>query len=78
MLEALSVLGDVLVATESANARSLAAAELAELGRPFFARVEAVQAPEAARLRALELAGDDGAVVVTGSLYLLSELHGHD
>ena len=78
MLEALSVLGDVLVATESANARSLAAAELAELGRPFFARVEAVQAPEAARLRALELAGDDGAVVVTGSLYLLSELHGHN
>ncbi|MDE3190891.1 MAG: hypothetical protein KGL94_08745 [Acidobacteriota bacterium] len=73
MLEALSVVGDVLVATESRNVRSLPAVELAELGRRFFGRVEVEADPAAARRRALE-AGD--AVLVTGSLYLLSELHG--
>ncbi len=74
MLEALSVLGDTFVATESANERSVPAVELAELARRFFAHVEVEPEPEAARRAALE-AGD--AVVVTGSLYLLSELHGH-
>jgi len=77
MLEALSVVGDALVATRSTNARSVPAEELAETGRRFFGRAEAVADPYAARLRALELAGDDGAVLVTGSLYLLSDLHGH-
>jgi dihydrofolate synthase / folylpolyglutamate synthase len=77
MLEALSVLGDTLVATESANARSLAASELADLARPFFARVELEPDPGAARRLAVAAAGADGAVLVTGSLYLLTELHGH-
>jgi dihydrofolate synthase / folylpolyglutamate synthase len=75
LLEALSVLGDTLVATTSANARALGAEELAELGRRFFHRVETVADPVAARALAVELAGGDGAVVVTGSLYLLAELH---
>jgi dihydrofolate synthase/folylpolyglutamate synthase len=75
MLEALSVLGDTLVATSSSNARAVAAEELAELARPFFRRVEAVADPIAARALALGLAGADGSVVVTGSLYLLAELH---
>jgi dihydrofolate synthase/folylpolyglutamate synthase len=74
LLEALSVLGPVLVATESANARAVPAAELAGLAAPHFPRVEAVPDPGAARTRALELAGPGGAVLVTGSLYLLSEL----
>jgi dihydrofolate synthase/folylpolyglutamate synthase len=78
MLEALSVLGGTLVATQSGNPRSLPAAQLAELAGRFFRRVETVPAPETARRRALELAGPGGAVVVTGSLYLLSDLHGHD
>lgn len=78
MLEALSVLGETLVATESANARSVPAADLADLASAFFRRVELEPDPEAARLVGLELAGPDGALVVTGSLYLLSELHGHD
>jgi dihydrofolate synthase/folylpolyglutamate synthase len=76
MLEALSVLGGTLVATESSNARSLRAHELAQLAGGRFARVEALQDPCAARARALELAGPDGAVLVTGSLYLLMELSG--
>jgi dihydrofolate synthase / folylpolyglutamate synthase len=75
LLEALSVLGGTLVATSSSNARALGAEELAALGRPFFRRVEAAEDPAAARALAIELAGGGGAVVVTGSLYLLAELH---
>lgn len=73
MLEALSAVGGMLVATESRNERSLPAAELGDMGRRFFGRVEVEADPAAARRRALD-AGD--AVLVTGSLYLLSELHG--
>ena len=73
MLEALSVVGRTLVATQSANERTVPAAELAGLARAFFERVEVEPDPRAARELALGL-GD--AVLVTGSLYLLSELHG--
>ena len=74
MLEALSVLGPALVATESSNGRALPAAELAALASAHFERVEAEPEPAAARARALELAGPGGAVLVTGSLYLLADL----
>jgi dihydrofolate synthase / folylpolyglutamate synthase len=74
MLEALSALGGILVATESSNARSLPAEELAALARGHFSRVEAEPRPPAARRRALALAGPGGALLVTGSLYLLEEL----
>lgn len=76
MLEALSVLGSTLVATESRSGRALPAAELAALASAHFEGVETVPDPAAARARALELAGVDGAVLVTGSLYLLAELSG--
>ncbi len=75
MLEALSVLGGTLVATESRSGRSLTAAELAELARPFYRRVEVEPDPHSARRLALSAAAG-GAVLVTGSLYLLGELHG--
>jgi dihydrofolate synthase/folylpolyglutamate synthase len=78
MLEALSVLGPTLVATESRNGRALPAAELAALASAHFDRVEAEPDPATARARALALAGADGAVLVTGSLYLLAELTGED
>ncbi len=78
MLEALSVLGSTLVATESPNERALPAPELAALGSAHFARVETLPDPHAARSRALELAGVHGAVLVTGSLYVLAELGGDD
>jgi dihydrofolate synthase/folylpolyglutamate synthase len=76
MLEALSVLGPTLVATESRNGRALPAEELAALASAHFERVEAERDPAAARGRALALAGAGGAVLVTGSLYLLAELSG--
>lgn len=74
MLRALSVLGGTFVATESPNPRAIGASQLAELARPHFADVEWVADPRAAVLRARELAGPDGAVLVTGSLYLLAAL----
>jgi len=78
MLEALSVLGQALVATESSNPRSLRAGDLAARAEPYFSCVEPIPDPFEARSRALALAGPAGAVVVTGSLYLLSELSGND
>jgi dihydrofolate synthase/folylpolyglutamate synthase len=74
MLEALSVLGDRLVATASSNARAVAAGDLAERAKPYFEHVVAAPDPRSARAQALALAGAEGAVVVTGSLYLLAEL----
>jgi len=76
MLEALSVLGGALVATQSGNSRSLSAGDLASRAKPYFQHVEPIPDPSEARSRALELAGPEGAVVVTGSLYLLAELSG--
>jgi dihydrofolate synthase / folylpolyglutamate synthase len=71
MLAELSRLGDTLVATQSSNPRTLPAAELAELARPHFARVEVVAEPAEALRRGHDL-GE--LVLVTGSLYLLSDL----
>jgi dihydrofolate synthase/folylpolyglutamate synthase len=78
MLEALSVLGPRLVATQSSSARALPAGELATRGEPYFQDVDAHADPHEARAHALALAGPGGAVVVTGSLYLLAELSDSD
>jgi dihydrofolate synthase/folylpolyglutamate synthase len=74
MLRALTPLGDTLVATTSGNARALPAEVLANVARPHFARVESEPDPAAAVARARALAGPDGAILVTGSLYLLAAL----
>jgi dihydrofolate synthase / folylpolyglutamate synthase len=74
MLAALSALGDTFVATQSTNSRALAAGELAAMAGRFFDRVETVPEPAEAVERARALAGGDGAVLVTGSLYLLADL----
>jgi dihydrofolate synthase/folylpolyglutamate synthase len=66
--------GNSLVATASHSARALPADELARLATPHFDRVEVVPDPAEALDRARELAGADGAVLVTGSLYLLADL----
>jgi len=74
MLQALAAAGSTLVATSSRSARALPAEQLARLAAPFFARVETAPGPDEALARARELAGDDGAVLVTGSLYVLADL----
>jgi dihydrofolate synthase / folylpolyglutamate synthase len=75
MLAALAAVGDAIVATSSSNARAVSSDELARRAQPFFARAEAVDGPREALARARELAGPDGAVLVTGSLYLLADLY---
>ncbi|HEV3407279.1 MAG TPA: Mur ligase family protein [Gaiellaceae bacterium] len=74
MLAAFSALGETLVATASANARAVPASELARRAAPFFATVADVADPAEALATARELAGPGGAVLVAGSLYLLSAL----
>jgi dihydrofolate synthase / folylpolyglutamate synthase len=73
MLEAFARAGRVLVATESSNPRALAARELARRAAPHFERVEVVERPGEALARARQLSPR---VLVTGSLYLLADLHG--
>lgn len=72
ILERLSEAGSTLVATQSSNPRSLSAEALAERARHRFAHVETQPEPAQALARAREL-GDR--VLVTGSLYLLADLH---
>jgi dihydrofolate synthase/folylpolyglutamate synthase len=70
MLRLLARAGRALVATSSGSARALPASDLARVAAPFFDSVETEPDPE----RALELAREHGPVLVTGSLYLLSDL----
>ena len=70
MLERLARVGRRFVATTSSNARALPAGELAALAARWFPEVEAVEDPVAA----VERARQDPPVLVTGSLYLLSDL----
>ena len=74
MLAALSAVGDTFVATASGNTRALSAEELATLARRWFERTETERDPGAAVARARSIAGPQGAVLVTGSLYLLADL----
>jgi dihydrofolate synthase/folylpolyglutamate synthase len=74
VLQRLAGAGRVVVATASHSARALPAEELARLAQAYFDTVETVADPGNALARARELAGDNGAVLVTGSLYLLADL----
>ena len=71
MLSKLASVGRTCVATRSSNARALGERELAARAAPYFDHVEAVAEPANALARAREL----GPVLVTGSLYLLADLH---
>jgi len=75
MLRALSVVSDEIVVTESSSGRVLPAAELAGVAEGKFDRVHVEPDPGRALKRARELAGTAGAVLVTGSLYLLADLY---
>jgi dihydrofolate synthase / folylpolyglutamate synthase len=74
MLRALSVLGDTFVAVASSSGRALPAPELARLAAPHFETVVAEATPSSGLARARAFAGPTGAVLVTGSLYLLADL----
>jgi dihydrofolate synthase/folylpolyglutamate synthase len=66
---------DRAVYTRSANPRSLSPATLVSLGTQLDGPpAEAVAEPRAAVRRAAVLAGTGGAVVATGSIYLIADL----
>jgi dihydrofolate synthase/folylpolyglutamate synthase len=74
ILALLALAGRSFVATASRSARALPADELARRAELFFESVEAVHDPGDALARARELTGEEGGVLVTGSLYLLADL----
>ena len=78
MLALFRSVGHRLIATQSSSLRTLDAAHLAARARTYFEHVETSSDPHRARLRAAELAGSDGALLVTGSLYLLADLSSSD
>jgi dihydrofolate synthase/folylpolyglutamate synthase len=66
---------DLAVYTRSANPRSLSPATLGSLGEKLGGPAwEVVADPRAAVARARELAGAGGAVLATGSIYLIADL----
>jgi len=71
MLELLGRAGGTLVATRSSNSRALDEKELAARAERYFQHVFPVSDPA----EALALARSLGPVLVTGSLYLLADLH---
>jgi dihydrofolate synthase/folylpolyglutamate synthase len=75
MLSALLPVCEAAVFTRSANPRSLPPATLAALsGQLGGPPAECVADPRAAVERARELAGPEGAVIATGSIYLIADL----
>jgi dihydrofolate synthase / folylpolyglutamate synthase len=68
-----------VVTTQSSNPRAWSADELARIAADLgdnhrFSSIEAIPDPHEALARARTLAGRDGALLVTGSLYLLADL----
>jgi dihydrofolate synthase / folylpolyglutamate synthase len=75
MLEALLPQVDRIVFTRSRNPRSLSPATLTSLEEKLGGPpAEIVSDPRAALERARELAGTEGSVLVTGSIYLIADL----
>ena len=74
MLERLGRRGRTLIATTSSSPRALPGKELARRAEPYFDRVECDPDPAHALGRARAL----GPVLVTGSLYLLADVHRAD
>jgi dihydrofolate synthase / folylpolyglutamate synthase len=72
LLERLARAGSTLVATQSSNARTLPAKELAARAQAHFTEVHSVANPDKALARARETGRP---VLVTGSLYLLADLY---
>jgi dihydrofolate synthase/folylpolyglutamate synthase len=75
MLGALLEHSDALVCTACASPRALPAATLASLAEQLGARAAFVEGePRSAVALAREIAGSDGVVLATGSIYLLADL----
>lgn len=76
MVERLVPLADRVICTEPLSPRALPADRLAELVSRWGVPAEAMPAAEGALARGLELAGESGFLLVTGSLYLVGHARG--
>ena len=74
MLRAISDLSDMLVVTGCSHPRSVPPGDLVEVAAGFGAQAREVAEPHSALAAARELAGEEGTVVATGSLYLIADL----
>lgn len=75
MLRALLPACDAVVATSNANPRALSPGTIASLTEQLHGPPAVIEAdPHRALERARELAGPDGAVLATGSIYLVADL----
>jgi dihydrofolate synthase / folylpolyglutamate synthase len=74
MLGALAPLADRLIVTRSSNPRALDPRALARIVAPSGDPVEVLPDPRLALERARALAGPEGAVLATGSIYLVADL----
>jgi dihydrofolate synthase/folylpolyglutamate synthase len=74
MLRAMLPRCRTFVCTTAPNPRALSPATLASLVEQLGAGAEIVGSPRAALARAQELAGPEGAVIATGSIYLIADL----
>jgi dihydrofolate synthase/folylpolyglutamate synthase len=80
MLRALLPHADALVCTSNANPRALSPATLASLTAQLGGACSEMDPivepdPHRALARARDLAGPEGAVLATGSIYLVADLH---
>ncbi len=73
-LRDLASLGDIAVTVTPDSPRAMAASEYADLLTSQGAQAEAAETLEAGLCRARELAGNDGIILATGSLYFAGEL----
>jgi dihydrofolate synthase/folylpolyglutamate synthase len=74
MLRALLPRCPRIVCTSAPSPRALSPATLASLAEQLGGDAEIVPQPRAALARARELAGPEGAVIATGSIYLIADL----
>src|SRR5690606_31773948 len=74
MTEVLAPLAEIVIVTQSNSPRAAAVELVAEEARKFCARVEQSTPVQAAFERAVELAGENDIICVTGSFYTISEI----
>jgi dihydrofolate synthase/folylpolyglutamate synthase len=74
MTEVLAPLADIVIATQSHSPRAARAAVIAQQAQEHCAHVETSTPVPAAARRALELAGENDVICITGSFYTVAEV----
>lgn len=75
VLSYLAPLASTIIATQSQWSKALPAGDLADAARKFTDQVEIAEPVPAAVARALEIAGENDLILVTGSFYTIGEVN---